>query len=64
MVEGCSHLRFFQSCLMSDRTGFSFSVQEEFHTRFEKDLLFPEQENKTISVQNTTLKVHLSQLNF
>lgn len=39
-------------------------MPENFHIGLQKDLLFPEQEKKTISIQNTTLRLHFPQLNF
>lgn len=64
MFEGCSDLRFFQQPLINDRKGFFSSMPEDFSHWVSKNLLFPEQENKTISIQNTTLRLHLPQLNF
>lgn len=64
MFEECSDLRFFQPSLINDRKGVLSSVPEDFRIGFQKDLLFPEQENKTISIQNTALRLHLPQLNF
>lgn len=40
------------------------SMPEDFHIGFQKDLLFPEQENKTIFIQNPMLRLHLLQFNF
>jgi len=39
-------------------------MPDDFHIGFQEDLLFPEQEKKTISIQNTILELHLPQLNF
>lgn len=65
MSEECGDLRFFQPPLINDRKRFSPPLcQKIFHIRFQKDIVFPEQENKSISIQNTSLRLHLPQLNF
>ena len=64
MFEECSDLRFFQPSLINDTKGFFSSMPDDFHIGFQEDLLFPEQEKKTISIQNTILELHLPQLNF
>lgn len=62
-----SDLRFFQTSLINDKKGAFFpphSMPENFHIGFQRDLLFPEWGNKTISIQNTARRLHLPQPNF
>lgn len=56
--EECGDLRFFQPSLINGIKAFFSSVLEEFFIGFQKDLLFPEQENKILSIQNSALRLH------